>query len=85
MATPIKSLVISSLCTLQSPWSLANMATVARANLQKLEPSSISSNTMAAVARATLRGLSLPPGSWDSHVHVIDEVSHPFQQADVHC
>lgn len=61
------------------------MAAVARANLQKLKPPSISSNTMAAVARANLRGLKLPPGSWDSHVHVIDEVGHLSDQAGLAC
>lgn len=35
---------------------------------------------MTAVERVDLRNLKLPPGSWDSHVHVIDEVGHPFNQ-----
>lgn len=35
---------------------------------------------MTAVARADLRNLRLPPGSWDSHVHVIDEVGHSLNQ-----
>jgi hypothetical protein len=51
------------------------MAAVARATLQKLKPHSVFGDTMAAIARVNLRGLRLPPGSWDSHVHVIDEVS----------
>ena len=57
------------------------MAAVARANLRKLKLPSGSRDTMAAVARVNIRKLRLPPGSWDSHVHVIDEVSHPFGQA----
>jgi hypothetical protein len=32
---------------------------------------------MAAVARADMRNIKLPPDSWDSHVHVIDEVNDP--------
>lgn len=36
---------------------------------------------MTAVARVNLRNLKLPSGSWDSHVHVIDEVCHLFDQA----
>lgn len=54
------------------------MAAVARANLRKLKLPSSSLDTMTAVARVNLRNLRLPPGSWDSHVHVIDEVSHLF-------
>jgi hypothetical protein len=30
---------------------------------------------MMAVARADMRNIKLPSGSWDSHVHVIDEVN----------
>lgn len=33
---------------------------------------------MTAVQRVHLRGTKLPEGSWDSHVHVIDEVYHPL-------
>lgn len=35
---------------------------------------------MTAVERVDLRNLRLPPGSWDSHVHVIDEVGSLFSQ-----
>jgi hypothetical protein len=54
------------------------MTAVARANLRKLKLSSGSQNVMAAVGRVALRNWRLPPGSWDSHVHVIDEVGEPF-------
>lgn len=57
------------------------MAAVARANLRRLKLPSSPSDTMAAVARVDLRNLKLPPGSWDSYVHVIDEVGHPFDQS----
>jgi len=60
---------------------LANMTAVARSSLRKLKLPSGSRDTMAAVARVNLRNLKLPPGSWDSHVHVIDEVGHAFDQA----
>lgn len=57
------------------------MPTVARGTLRKLSLHSSPSDSMAAVARVNLRNLRLPPGSWDSHVHVIDEVGRPFGQA----
>lgn len=57
------------------------MAAVARTSLRTLKLPSTSRDTMTAVARVNLRNLKLPPGSWDSHVHVIDEVCHPFDQA----
>jgi hypothetical protein len=36
---------------------------------------------MTAVARADMRNIKLPSGSWDSHVHVIDEVNDPTLNA----
>jgi hypothetical protein len=66
------------------PLSLSSMAAVARTNLRKLKFSSDSKNKMAAVARVNLRGLSLPRGSWDSHVHVIDEVGPTLQLDRAH-